>query len=161
MVRALAGCLVVCLACTACGGRHGSSTIVLNRSIGGVRLGERYADVRQDLGGGVLLSSRITGSGREPRVRVTDRLYGKLKITFAAGRVAILDTRDPRYRTRGGLGAGAQWRRVVALGMRTPLGGCSQVSEQCQHTRDGSRWVTVFFNGPGARVTRVVMADGS
>jgi hypothetical protein len=147
-------------------------TIVLDRSIAGVSLGESRSGAERTLGSGFRVSERIEGTGSEPRTRIETRFYKGLNITYvesvhssAHGRehVGILDTEDARYRTPSGLGVGSPWQDVLALQhTSSSLGSCSTIAHQCQH---GGSWatggrLTVFFRGSGDRVTRVVMMFG-
>ena len=161
--RTALGLVVLCAACGTSSHASPPATIVLDRSIGGIRLGEIRNAVQRALGSGALVSTQMVGTGSEPRVRVTKVLYAKLLVTYYGQRVGVVDTPDPRYRTANGVGVGSPWRDVLALtGTNSSLGGCAVYADLCQHGGDpanGGR-LTVFFNGPGAKVSRVLVMFG-
>ena len=116
---------LVSLGCalTACGASDGSRSngdtlIVLDHSMGGVALGERRADVEHRLGPGFVLH---TGDQKppEPTLHTEDVLYAKhcLEVFYVSrnatkasrerGRVALMLTRSPDYRTPEGVHVGS------------------------------------------------------
>jgi hypothetical protein len=119
--------------CVGSGGdRNGSpsSVIVLNKAIGGVRLGERRASVASVLGesGRAVIQSKPSGP---PDVRVS---YPSAHLTavFAGngsgGKVIGLLTNSRRFHTSEGIRVGSPVSKVRAL----PGAQCSASGSQCQ-----------------------------
>lgn len=148
--------------------RTGTNTaIVLERSIGGVALGESRAAVERLLGRGVLVETHLEGVGAEPRAWVETRVYRDLQVIYARlkgsppgeGKAALIETSSPRYRTRSGLGVGSRWATVIALGTRGSLGKCATWMMQCQHQDPAGVRLTVFYRASHQRVARIVVTS--
>jgi len=152
-------------------GSDPATSIVLDYSIAGIALGTSRAVVEHRLGRGALVTTHLEGSGGEPRVRVETRSYAGLLITYVRpkdvtathGKVATLDTRSSRYRTVGGLGVGSRWTVVLSLkGTISSLGACTAQTSECQHGGSPANRarLTIFFQGAGQRVARIVITFG-
>jgi hypothetical protein len=160
--------LALGLLASGCGSpSRGNMTIVLDRSIRGVALGESRVAAERQLGHGLLVSNQ-----NDRHAHVETRFYRGLNVTYVGPprastrhreHAAILDTRDPRFHTAHGLGVGSPWQDVRALiDVRSPLGRCSAFADQCQHGGNpatGGR-LTVFFHGSRDRVSRIVVLFG-
>jgi len=110
-------------------GAHDDTLIVLDHSIGGVALGERRSEVERRLGQGFVLEAEDQ-KPPEPSVHSEDVLYAKhgLEVWYVSrsgtavsrrrGRVSILLTHSPRFRTPEGVHVGspvAALRRLEGL----------------------------------------------
>jgi len=142
--------------------------LVLERSVGGVVLGESRAAVEKRLGVGGLIETHLAGVGAEPRTWVETRVYRDLQVMYARrkgsppgeGKAALIETSSPRYKTRSGIGVGVKWAAVIALGTRGSLGKCATWMTQCQHQEPaGGDRVTVFYRGASQRIARIVVTS--
>jgi hypothetical protein len=155
---------------TACGGSgrsNGNKVIVLDRSMGGVALGEKRADVERRLGHGFVLH---VGDQKppEPRLYFEDVLYSNgLEVGFvsrnatpsarARGRVAFLLTRSPRFRTPEGVHVGS-----TAAELRSIKGvKCVNLANlDCQHGGHVHNQAGTMFrlSAPNGVVARIAVA---
>jgi hypothetical protein len=134
-------CLCLALLLPACGGTasngpSASRLIVLDRSVGGVRLREQRVTVARSVGRGVVVRTTIDRSARPTPERITQVAYqgGALVVTYASAanqpsRVFVLETKSTRYRTRSGLGVGSSCTTMVSVGGVN----CYGESTECQH----------------------------
>jgi hypothetical protein len=107
----------------ACG--HGSrESLLLDRSIGVVRLKESRARIEQDIGKGRLVSSKLDRSARPEPVREEQVAYEKrnLVVWYVSDKhhipiAVVLETTSSRYRTKSGIGVGASFTQLRKLGV--------------------------------------------
>jgi hypothetical protein len=130
-VGSLAGGVALGVALAACGASAGSRSsgnklIVLDHSIGGVALGEKRIDAERHLGRGFV---RHAGDQKppEPALHTEDVLYAKygLEVGYVSGnatqasrergRVFVLLTHSPRYRTPQGVHVGSSAGDLYAI----------------------------------------------
>src|SRR5579859_8167192 len=101
----------------ACGGGHAGSShvsdhsIVLDRSMGPVRLREPRARIERALGKGKLLSSKVENASGPEAVREERVAYegGDLTVIYVSGThhapiAFVVETASPRFKTKGGIG---------------------------------------------------------
>ena len=136
----------------ACGSSsHTSTRIVLERSIGPVKLMEKKADVERALGKGSTIHDD-QHHGHE--VRYSDGL----DVFYAPGPngrevvFAVLTT-SSRYRTRGGVGVGSSRAAVESLGGVHCYG-----PSQCQHGATGPRVPGTAFAFRNGKAWRIAIA---
>jgi hypothetical protein len=165
---ATTACAGVALAAAASGGSAAgkarpNNTIVLDRSIGGVRLKERRSTVERALGRGVVLRTTVDRSGPQPS-RATLVAYRKRTLTVGyvsdakhPGIVLLVETRSPLYRTRSGVGVGSRYARMMSLGGVNCYGGV-----ECQHgyEAEGRPGTTFRLDAPRGTITFVGMTLG-
>jgi len=162
---------VLLLACggEAARGAAGSAvtpTIVLDRSIGGVSLGETRGSVERRIGRGFLVSARTDVSrGRRSHVERLAYDAAGLYVTYVSSggpsreaRVAVLETTWPSFRTPQGVHVGSPLTAVRAIpGVRC-------YASVCQHGyagRGAASPGTSFLVDPvRRRVVRIVVAFG-
>ncbi len=118
------GCaLATGLLVSGCSGEESSpGRIVLDRSIGGVSLGEDRAAVESALGDGITLSSQIDRSARPEAIRAETVSYhdDELRVSYVSSEstgptVVVVETRSPEYRTAAGIGVGSSIARIRSL----------------------------------------------
>jgi hypothetical protein len=139
---------------------------VLDHSIGGIALRERRGEVESLLGHGSVLQIRHQ-KPPEPSLQIEDILYSNgVEVTYvspegspaAQGRVVLLVTSSPIFRTRQGVHVGSpapELRSIqgVACGNLLNL--------DCQHGGHVHNQPGTFFklSGPNGRVVRISIAD--
>ena len=138
-------------------------TIVLDRSIAGVSLGERRAGIERRIGNGSIVSVR-TDTSSAPASRVDRIAYDAagLYITYvstgstprklAAGRAMVLETTWTSFRTPQGVHVGSSLTAVKSIpGVRC-------FGPVCQHGYVGSGGGTSFLVDPlHKKVVRIVV----
>jgi hypothetical protein len=99
-----------------------TSLIVLDRSIGGVRLLEPRPAVERDLGRGVVLAAKIDRSAKPTPARITRVSYlsGALTVTYVSEAkqqptAFILESISPRFRTASGIGVGSTFAALRSI----------------------------------------------
>jgi hypothetical protein len=157
---------------TACGASERSRSrqdgaIVLDRSIGGVGLGKKRTDVEQSLGKGFVLKAEDQ-EPPEPASHAEDVLYPKrgLEVWYVSanaskasrdkGRVIVVLTHSPRYRTLEGVHVGSP---ATAL---NPIGGVQCSLADCQHGYHALNQpgTTFRLDHPGGKVMMIAIAFG-
>jgi hypothetical protein len=116
------GCAAAERAATHGSAVHDSNRLVLDRSIGDVRLNMPRADAERRYGPParkrVLLDYFPVGTRYEGKrlVRATYRIHGgALTLEYVDGKVKTISTTTPYYRTRGGIHAGARLPRTLCV----------------------------------------------
>ena len=170
-VGLLATCVSLVLVSAGCAGSSESRTrantlIVLDRSIGGVALREKRVDVESRLGEGFV---RKTEDQKPPSpVHVEEVLYAKygLEVWYASrnatrasrllGRVGVVLTHSPRYRTPQGVHVGAP-----AAALHT-IKGITCSLEDCQHGYKALNHPGTSFrlDYPDGKVVMIAIAFG-
>jgi hypothetical protein len=164
--------LAIALALAGCGSAkklraNENRLIVLDHSIGGVALQETRAQVERRLGSGFVLRTQDQ-KPPEPRLHVEDVLYAKdgLDIGYvshnsspsslARGRVVVVLTQSPRYRTPAGIHVGSSATRL-----RT-IKGLKCFEEECQHgfKAFNHRGTSFRLDYPDGKVIRIAIAYG-
>ena len=139
----------------ACG--HGShESLVLDRSIGVVRLKESRARIEQDIGKGRLVSSKLDRSARPEPLREEQVAYEKpnLVVWYLSDRhhtpsAVVLKTTSSRYRTKSGIGVGASFTQLRKVGVN-----CHDTN--CQHFQGHNKPGTLFrLTAPRGRVAQI------
>jgi hypothetical protein len=155
----------VALACLAAVSAHAvtiTRTIVLDRSIAGVSLGETRASVERRTGPGSLVSARTSPSGHVERVAysaagvyVTYASGGVTPARLAAGKGVVLETIWTTFRTPQGVHVGSSLAAVKAVpGVRC-------YGTVCQHGYGARGAGTSFLVDPvRKKVVRIVVAYG-
>jgi hypothetical protein len=145
------------------GSARSSTLIVLDRSIGGIVLEETRQAVEQELGSGITLSSRIDPSAEPAPARIVRVWYRDgLIVTYLSfpkrlARVAVLETRSARYRTRSGVGVGSTERKLLSITGVT----CFAVGSECQHGYSLNKPGTTFrLDRPGGTIIYVAITFG-
>lgn len=137
-------------------------TIVLDRSIAGVALGEARGSIERRIGPGTLVSARTDSSGHVERIAydaagiyVTYVSTGATPARLAAGRAVVLETTWTSFRTPQGVHVGSSLAAVRAVpGVRC-------YGSVCQHGYIGHGAGTSFLIDPVRRkVVRIVVAAG-
>jgi hypothetical protein len=141
-------------------------TIVLDRSIAGVSLGETRASIERRIGPGSLVSSRTDTAtvppGQVQRLAydaaglyVTYASIGTKPSSLAAGRAVVLETTWTSFRTVQGVHVGSSLAAVKAIpGVRC-------FGSVCQHGYTGTRSGTSFLVDPiRKKVVRIVVSAG-
>jgi hypothetical protein len=160
----LASALVGCG--SSAGGRdHGGTLIMLDRSIGGVALRERRIDVERLLGRGDVLRTSDQKSP-EPRLHVEDVLYPNgLEVDYISrsassrdqGRVVVLLTSSPRFRTGQSVGVGSTASKLRSIkGVK-----CGNLLNlDCEHSGARHNHPGTFFrlSAPNGRIVRISIA---
>jgi hypothetical protein len=162
-------CVPLVLIGAAAGGAQALSvphTIVLDRSIAGVSLGESRRAIERRIGVGSLVSARRDTSTVPPErvervaydaagVYVTYASAGAARPRGAAGKAVVLETTWTSFRTPQGVGVGSTLKAVKTVpGVR-----CFGVV--CEHGYVGGGAGTSFLIDPVRRkVVRVVIAAG-
>ena len=157
------------LACLTAAAAHAvtiTRTIVLDRSIAGVILGETRGSIERRIGTGSLVSARTDTStvppGHVERVAysaaglyVTYASAGGTPTRLAAGRAVVLETIWTSFRTPQGVHVGSPLSAVKAIpGVRC-------FGTVCQHGYSGRSGGTSFLVDPVRRkVVRIVVAYG-
>jgi len=142
-------------------------TIVLDRSIAGVRLGETRSSIERRIGAGSLVSVRsdtaTIPAGRIERVAydsaglyVTYSSAGPAAMQVAAGRAMVLETTWPTFKTPQGVHVGSPLAAVKAIrGVRC-------FGAVCQHGFVRGGGGTSFLVDPVHRkVVRIVVSFGA
>lgn len=141
-------------------------TIVLDRSIAGVSLGETRAAVERRIGTGSLVSARTDTSKTPPGhvervaydaagVYVTYVSAGAGAARLAAGKAAVLETTWTSFRTPQGVHVGS------TLAAAKAIPGVRCYGSVCQHGYAGRGPGTSFLVDPVRRkVVRIVIAAG-
>ena len=158
-------------ALTACGASEGSRSngdtrIVLDRSIGGVALREKRTDVERQLGHGFVVH---TEDQKPPYPAHAEQvLYAKYglevyyvsrnatPLALARGRVLVVLTHSPRYRTPQGVHVGSPAAALHAIkGIKCSL-------EDCQHgyTALNHPGTSFRLDYEGGKVVTIAMAFG-
>jgi hypothetical protein len=140
-------------------------TIVLDRSIAGVRLGETRASIERRIGAGFVLGEARTDTSTT-RPRQVERIEydaAGLYVTYvspggsarqlAAGRAVVLETTWTSFRTPQGVHVGSPQSALTSIpGVRCFAG-------VCQHGYAGRRGGTSFLVDPvRKRVVRIVVS---
>lgn len=141
-------------------------TIVLDRSIAGVGLGETRGAIERRIGAGSLVSARTDTStappGRVERVAydaagvyVTYASSGATAAKLAAGKAVVLETTWTSFRTPQGVHVGSPLASVKAIpGVRC-------FGPVCQHGYRGKGAGTSFLVDPvRKKVVRIVVSAG-
>jgi hypothetical protein len=159
----------VAAACVVAGAAQAVSithSIVLDRSIAGVGLGETRAAIERRTGPGSLVSSRTDTStappGRVERLAydaaglyVTYASTGVTRSGLAAGRAVVLETTWTSFTTPQGVHVGSPLRAVKAIS------GVSCFGSVCQHGYAGRASGTSFLVDPiRKKVVRIVVSAG-
>jgi hypothetical protein len=146
---------------------HAETSIVLDRSIGGVGLGDRRADVERRLGQGFVVKA-TDQKPPEPRLHTEEVLYknglevwyvskNATKTSLRRGRVIIVLTHSPLFRTSDGVHVGSTSPELEAVeGVH-----CGSTFERnCQHGgRVHNSPGTMFqLSGPRGLVVRIAIA---
>jgi hypothetical protein len=119
-----------------------AASLRMNRAVARVSLGNRERAVRARLG----TPTTVASDGRVRTLVWADR---KLAVTFVGRVAAIITTRNPRERTRAGIGVGSSVRAVRA---RVPGARCG---------RNGSfRFCRTGSVKPGRRSTTFLLRSG-
>jgi hypothetical protein len=161
-LAAVLACLVVATA----GAVTITRTIVLDRSIAGVSLGETRANIERRIGNGSLVSTR-TDASTVPPGQVERVAYGSagLYVTYAstgvsparlaAGKAVVLETTWTSFRMPQGVHVGSPLAAVRAVpGVRC-------FGSVCQHGYAGRGAGTSFLVDPvRKKVVRIVVAFG-
>lgn len=134
-------------------------TIVLDRSIAGVNLGETRASIERRIGTGSVVSTRTDASSRVDRIAydaaglyVTYVSTGSTARRPAAAKAMVLETTWTSFRTPQGVHVGSPLAAVKAIpGVRC-------FGAVCQHGYVGSGGGTSFLVDPvHKRVVRIVV----
>jgi hypothetical protein len=167
----LALAVVTAAALAACGNpaerrSSGTTLIVLDRSIGGVRLREQRREVERLLGRGAVIHSEDQ-KPPEPRLHIEVVIYPNgLEVGYVSrsaeapshGRVAYLVTHAPRFRTPEGVHVSSTAAELHEIEGIT----CGNLLDQdCQHGGRVHNQPGTFFKlsgGPGAVVVRIAIA---
>jgi hypothetical protein len=155
----------VVAACVAAGAAQAVSithTIVLDRSIAGVSLGETRAAIERRIGPGSLVSSRTATTGRVDRfaydaagLYVTYASTGAARASLAAGRAVVLETTWTSFTTPQGVHVGSPLRAVRTIPSISCFGSV------CQHGYAGRGSGTSFLVDPvRKKVVRIVVSAG-
>jgi hypothetical protein len=137
-------------------------TIVLDRSIAGIALGETRGSIERRTGAGSLVSARTDTSGHVERIAYDE---AGLYVTYvspraspgrlAAGKAVVLETTWPSFRTLQGVHVGSP---VAAL---KAVPGVRCYGTVCQHGYAGRSPGTSFLVDPARKkVVRIVIAAG-
>jgi hypothetical protein len=169
----LVACVSLGLALAGCGGSsesraHANTLIVLDHSVGGVALNEQRAVVERSLGRGFVVKA---GDQKPPgpTVHGEDVLYAKhgLEVVYisrnatpasrAHGRVVLVLTHSPRYRTPQGVHVGstaAELHSIKGVDCDEPAG------LDCQHGGHvhNQPGTTFRLDYPGGKVVRIAIA---
>jgi hypothetical protein len=143
--------------------------IVLDRSIGGVALKGQRSDVERGLGRGFVVHTEDQ-KPPEPPVHGEQVLYAKygLEVWYvsrnatpsgrARGRVIVVLTHSPRYRTAQGLHVGSSATALRAVGGVN----CYHVDTECQHGYNALNQAGTTFrlDRPGGTIVEIAMAFG-
>jgi len=167
--RGLLALAAVVLACAATGSALAvtiTHTIVLDRSIAGVALGEARASIESRIGHGYIVSIRTDSSTVPPShverlgydaagLYVTYVSAGASARRLAAGKAVVLETTWTSFRTPQGVHVGSPLAAVKAIpGTRCYVG-------VCQHGYTGKGGGTSFLVDPVHKnVVRIVVSFG-
>jgi hypothetical protein len=141
---ALAGSLAVCAAADA--------RIVIDTSIGGVKLGMTHVETARVLGKGKL----EPGGGNEYEYR-----HGSYQVIFTSGRASSIETFSSGQRTSNGLGVGASLAEVRA---RYPKVHCSPSNGEMDcylgSIKRGHLYTDFYFENGRSSMTAVIIGEG-
>lgn len=170
-IRSLGVCLCITTALLGCRSSavsvvQGRTLIVLDRSIGGVALGQQRSRVERVLGRGSVLQASDQ-KPPEPRLHIEEVLYPNgVEVTYvsrnrssrAQGRAVVLVTESPGFRTSQGIHVGSS-----AAELRSSQGvTCGNLLNlDCQHGGQVENQPGTFFklSGPNGQVIRIAIAD--
>ena len=138
-------------------GSTGSKRLVLDRSIGPVRLKESRKRIEEDIGKGRLLASHVDRSARPSPVR-QDRIAYEgeaLVVIYISDKdhapiAFVIETTSPRYRTVSGIGVGSSLAKLRKVGVE-----CFGET-LCQHFHGHNKPGTLFrLTAPRGRVAKI------